>query len=57
MNDIGREILEKMLSGPQTIDEVIEFFKNYKIEGKAGFEPRFYRSNRFHFLVKELIQT
>lgn len=43
----GKEILDKMLTGTETIDEIIEFFKNYKIEeGRNNFEPRVYRSNK-----------
>ena len=35
-----------MLNGKETVDEIIEFFKHYEIEGVSGFEPRMYRSNR-----------
>ena len=35
-----------MLEGGKTIDEIIEYFKNYSVEDGQVFEPRFYRSNR-----------
>ena len=35
-----------MLEGGKTIDEIIEFFKEYSVEDGRVFEPRFYRSNR-----------
>ena len=35
-----------MLEGGKTIDEIIEYFKNYTVEDGRVFEPRFYRSNR-----------
>ena len=35
-----------MLEGGKTIDEIIEYFKNYSVEDGRVFETRFYRSNR-----------
>ena len=39
-------MLDNMLEGGKTIDEIIEYFKNYTVEDGRFFEPRFYRSNR-----------
>ena len=39
-------MLDNMLEGGKTIDEIIEYFKNYTVEDGRVFEPRFYRSNR-----------
>ena len=53
-----------MLNGTETIDEIVEFFRHYSIEGTGGFEPRFYRSNRLETILlinvgelKKLIST
>ena len=61
---LGKEILDRMLNGTETIDEIVEFFRHYSIEGTGGFEPRFYRSNRLETILlinvgelKKLIST
>lgn len=43
---VGKDLLDNMLEGGKTIDEIIEFFKEYSVEDGRVFEPRFYRSNR-----------
>ena len=35
-----------MLKGTETVDEIVEFFKNYKFDEGGGFEPKVYRSNK-----------
>ena len=42
----GKEILDSMLKGGKTVDEIIEYFKSYSIDDGMGFEPRYYRSNK-----------
>ena len=42
----GKDVLDSMLEGGKTIDEIFEYFKNYTVEDGLVFEPRFYRSNR-----------
>ena len=35
-----------MLKGNKTVEEIVEFFRTYQMEGGLSFEPRVYRQSR-----------
>ena len=39
-------MLDEMLKGNKTVEEIVEFFRTYQMEGGLSFEPRVYRQSR-----------
>ena len=39
-------MLDEMLKGNRTVEEIVEFFRTYQMEGGLSFEPRVYRQSR-----------
>ena len=42
----GKALLDEMLKGNRTVEEIVEFFRTYEMEGGLSFEPRVYRQSR-----------
>ena len=42
----GKALLDEMLKGNRTVEEIVEFFRTYQMEGGLSFEPRVYRQSR-----------
>ena len=42
----GKELLDEMLKRGKTVEEIVEFFRTYQMEGGLSFEPRVYRQSR-----------
>ena len=39
-------MLDEMLRGNRTVEEIVEFFRTYQMEDGVSFEPRVYRKSR-----------
>ena len=39
-------MLDEMLRGNKTVEEIVEFFRTYQMEDGVSFEPRVYRKSR-----------
>ena len=46
LDDKGKDLLDNMLKGSSTVDEIVEYFKNYVNEDRPKFDAKAYRSSR-----------